>query len=115
MRGVSILMLTLLIQMGLFGRVLAIIPCCSEVHIEDCDHHNHDDSHDEHEDSSSETRPETGTGHHHAKCVHNLLVPTFGVGDPRLTAPHADSISQPRHHTRPPDKPFLALAKPPLI
>jgi hypothetical protein len=115
MRIVSLILCTVLIQMGLLGRALAIVPCCPESHSDHRDHHSHDDCDGEGDEGPGETRNDGGHDHHHTSCVHNLLIPIVADARHGLTPPDAESIKHPRHHQWPPDKPFLALEKPPLI
>ncbi len=123
MRAVIVITLSLLIQMGLFGRVVSDVLICPVSSLEHChDHdagheHSHHDCHDNDVSSGDENcPPDCGEHHHHhGNCVHSMQLSIFGDCEYRLAPPHAVSLKCDWHHLRAPDGPVMEMNKPPLI
>lgn len=114
MRVASIILFTMLIQTGMVARAFALIPCCPELPAKACDTHSHGDWHDDDSEDDGEPRSSKGIHHTHAKCLQNFML-IAGNSKLALIPPYSPSIRHLRHHQLPPDEPFLALEKPPLI
>ena len=116
-------MLSLLIQIGLLGRVMSEgLHCPSSVLEHHCQDHGCDDSHGEPETGSDSDHSPKGkeahsdcAEHHHGNCIHNLQLSIPGDVDQRLLLPRFVLLSAKRHHLRPPLGPVFEMDKPPLI
>ena len=123
MRFASVIILSLLIQTGLFGRVVTNGLCCPVSSLEHCHDHDagHGDSHDGCHDSDSpvgDDKCPSDCGehhHHHGNCIHSMQFSISGEGHHRLAPPLAVSLGCDRQHLRAPDGPVMEMDKPPLI
>lgn len=119
MRAVIVIAISLLIQMGLFGRVMSDAPCCPDISLEHCHEHDHShehgpDTHDSSEDP--DCPPDCGEHHHHhGGCIHSLQLSIPAETTCRLVTPHPVSLKCDRQHHRAPDGPVMEMDKPPLI
>jgi hypothetical protein len=110
MRFAFIAALSLLIQMGLFGRVMHQASCCPDAPPAHC--HDHEHSHDSDHDPSSDSDK---THHHHASCIHSIPLSFSSDCDHRSAPMYCVSIERILRHERAPDGPVMEMDKPPLI
>ncbi|HSP41405.1 MAG TPA: hypothetical protein VLO11_00915 [Luteolibacter sp.] len=119
MRAVIVITLSLLIQMGLFGRVMSEGLCGQALSFGHCHEHDgsHEHSHDDTHHGDENCPPDCGEHHHHhhENCVHGMQLSIFGDCEYRPAPPHAVSLKCDRHHLRAPDGPVMEMDKPPLI
>lgn len=126
MRLASVIFVSLLIHLGLLGRVLGDGLCCPETpqelaHSHDCGnadaHHSHGDCENDHDPSDEgKCPPDCGEHHHHhGACFHSMQLSLIAEGLCRLNPPHAVSLECEWHHLRAPDGPVMEMDKPPLI
>lgn len=125
MRFASVIILSLLIHLGLVGRVVGEGVCCPETHDHSHTHdhgdmgihHSHGDCTGDHEESDEgDCPPDCGDHHHHhGTCFHSMQLSLIGEGQCRLSPPHSVSLGCERQHLRAPDGPVMEMDKPPLI
>ena len=119
MRAACLILATMLIQLGLLGRLMADGPCCPDSSLEHF--HDHDHSHDHGQDcdgSSEDRKCPSDCGdhrHHHGNCIHSMQISVAGECQHRLAPPHVVSLACERHDMRAPGGPVMELDKPPLI
>jgi hypothetical protein len=126
MRLASVIILTLFVQLGLFGRLAGNGVCCPTQSMEHSHAHDslgvetghsHDDCTDDHHPADEgKCPPDCGEHHHHhGTCFHNMQMSLAGDGHCRLAPPYVVSLGCGWQHMQAPDGPVFELDKPPLI
>ena len=131
MRQAFMLLLGVLVQLGLCGRLTAGGGCCPSLepvgahcHAGDHDHGHsvacqdhacagdrggHDAGHRE------ECPPDCGEHHHRCVCIHAFQMSCLDQDDFHLVPPCAVALSRDRQQVRVPEDPVMEMDKPPLI
>jgi hypothetical protein len=126
MRHASVIILSLLIQMGLLGRLAAEGGCCPQAtmepsHVDPHDHgtpgHSHGDCADDHDAPDRKKCPsDCGEHHHHdGTCIHSMQLSLTADNPCRLIPPRFLTMGCDRLHLRAPESPVFEMDKPPLI
>lgn len=126
MRHASVIILSLLIHLGLFGRLAADGECCPQPALEHChvdchDHgapgHSHDPCiADHHAPDRGNCPSDCGEHHHHhGTCIHSMQLSLTADSHCLLIPPRSLMMGCDRLHLRAPEGPVFEMDKPPLI
>lgn len=121
MRALFVIMLTLLVQSGVFARLVPAGMCCTVAALEHCHCHEFGGQgcpdHDHPRCPEGEKCPLDGQPHqhHHSMCGHTQPMTTACDSGCGLLPPFAVGLEREECDSRPPQGPVFELDKPPLI